>query len=98
MTLSHFDAQGQAHMVDVSDKAVTDRTAVAVGEVHMSPETLALVEAGTAKKKPDGTGQTNVAVRERKHQRIPRSSISRTLFAISAPSPASHAVPASVMR
>ena len=50
MTLSHFDAQGQAHMVDVSDKAVTDRTAVAVGEVHMSPETLALVEAGTAKK------------------------------------------------
>ncbi|MBF9061252.1 cyclic pyranopterin monophosphate synthase MoaC [Rhodobacterales bacterium HKCCSP123] len=48
--LSHFDAAGQAHMVDVSQKAVTDRIAVAEGWVRMRPETLALVEAGTAKK------------------------------------------------
>jgi cyclic pyranopterin phosphate synthase len=48
--LTHFDAAGQAHMVDVSDKAVTDRVAVAEGWVKMRPETLALVTAGTAKK------------------------------------------------
>ena len=48
--LTHFDAAGQAHMVDVSDKAVTDRVAIAEGAVVMTPETLALVEAGTAKK------------------------------------------------
>ncbi|MDP3342678.1 cyclic pyranopterin monophosphate synthase MoaC [Frigidibacter sp.] len=50
MTLTHFDAEGQAHMVDVSDKAVTDRVAVAEGCVVMKAETLALVIAGTAKK------------------------------------------------
>ena len=48
--LSHFDEGGQAHMVDVTEKAVTDRIAVAEGWVRMQPETLALVEAGTAKK------------------------------------------------
>ncbi len=48
--LSHFDAAGQAHMVDVSHKAVTDREAVAEALVVMAPDTLALVEAGTAKK------------------------------------------------
>ena len=48
--LSHFDEGGQAHMVDVSGKSVTDRVAVAEGWVKMRPETLALVEAGTAKK------------------------------------------------
>lgn len=48
--LTHFDGSGQAHMVDVSDKSVTDRVAVAEGWVRMRPETLALVEAGTAKK------------------------------------------------
>lgn len=48
--LTHFDAQGQAHMVDVSNKAVTDRVAVAEGAVVMRPATLALVQAGTAKK------------------------------------------------
>ena len=48
--LTHFDATGQAHMVDVSDKPVTDRVAVAQGWVRMRPETLALVTAGTAKK------------------------------------------------
>lgn len=46
MTLSHFDAAGQAHMVDVTDKAVTDRIAVAEGHVVMRPETLALVAGG----------------------------------------------------
>ena len=48
--LTHFDAAGQAHMVYVSDKPVTDRVAVAEGWVRMRPETLALVTAGTAKK------------------------------------------------
>ncbi|MCT2538641.1 cyclic pyranopterin monophosphate synthase MoaC [Sedimentimonas flavescens] len=50
MSLSHFDAQGRAHMVDVSDKEVTDRVAVAEGAVVMRPETLEYVLAGTAKK------------------------------------------------
>lgn len=48
--LSHFDAAGQAHMVDVSDKAVTDRIAVAEGHITMTPETLALVTEGRATK------------------------------------------------
>lgn len=48
--LSHFDATGQAHMVDVSAKPVTDREATAEALVIMSPETLALVEAGNARK------------------------------------------------
>lgn len=48
--LTHFDAQGHAHMVDVSDKDVTARVAVATGAVVMRPETLALVVNGTAKK------------------------------------------------
>ena len=48
--LTHFDAQGQAHMVDVGDKAHTRRVAVAEGRIHMEPATLALVQSGTAKK------------------------------------------------
>ncbi|HBZ43509.1 MAG TPA: cyclic pyranopterin monophosphate synthase MoaC [Maritimibacter sp.] len=48
--LTHFDEGGQAHMVDVSEKKVTDRTAVAEGLVVMEPATLELVKAGTAKK------------------------------------------------
>ncbi len=48
--LSHFDAAGQAHMVDVSDKAVTDRIAVAEGFITMTPATLALVTEGRAAK------------------------------------------------
>lgn len=48
--LTHFDDQGRAHMVDVSGKAVTAREAVAEGLVIMSPETLALVTEGRAKK------------------------------------------------
>ena len=48
--LSHFDEAGQAHMVDVSAKPVTDRIAVAEGRVVMRADTLALVLQGTAKK------------------------------------------------
>ena len=48
--LTHFDAEGQAHMVDVSEKPVTARTAVAAGVVRMAPETLALVTEGGAAK------------------------------------------------
>ena len=48
--LTHFDAQGQAHMVDVGAKASTHRVAVATGRIQMLPATLALVQAGTAKK------------------------------------------------
>jgi cyclic pyranopterin monophosphate synthase len=48
--LTHFDAAGAAHMVDVSEKSVTARRAVARGWVRMAPETLALVAAGTARK------------------------------------------------
>ena len=49
MSLTHFDKQGQAHMVDVSTKPVTDRKAVAEGLVIMLPETLALAQGGAAK-------------------------------------------------
>ena len=48
--LTHFDAQGQAHMVDVGSKALTRRVAVASGRIDMLPSTLALVASGTAKK------------------------------------------------
>ena len=47
---THFDAEGRARMVDVSDKAVTAREAVAEGFVAMHAETLALALSGTAKK------------------------------------------------
>jgi cyclic pyranopterin monophosphate synthase len=49
-TLTHFDAQGQAHMVDVSDKAATHRVARAGGVIRMLPATLALIRSGSAKK------------------------------------------------
>ena len=48
--LSHFDADGAAHMVDVSAKPVTDRVAVARGSVVMTAQTLALITSGQAKK------------------------------------------------
>jgi cyclic pyranopterin monophosphate synthase len=48
--LTHFDAQGQAHMVDVGAKAATHRVAIAQGRITMLPATLALIAAGTAKK------------------------------------------------
>jgi cyclic pyranopterin phosphate synthase len=48
--LTHFDAAGEAHMVDVGDKPVTHRVAVAAGRIRMSPLTLDLVRAGTTRK------------------------------------------------
>ena len=48
--LTHFDGQGQAHMVDVAAKAATHRIAVAQGLIAMKPATLALILAGNAKK------------------------------------------------
>ena len=48
--LTHFDKDGQAYMVDVSDKPVTARIAVAEGAVVMAPETLRMITQGTAKK------------------------------------------------
>jgi len=48
--LTHFDAAGQAHMVDVGGKEVTRRRAIAQGRILMQPATLALVLAGNAKK------------------------------------------------
>jgi cyclic pyranopterin phosphate synthase len=48
--LTHLDATGNAHMVDVSDKHVTSRSATAKALVLMLPETLALILGGTAKK------------------------------------------------
>jgi len=49
-TLTHFDAQGQAHMVDVSAKTSTHRIGVATGRIEMQAATLAIIESGTAKK------------------------------------------------
>jgi len=48
--LTHFDTQGQAHMVDVSAKETTHRVARASGVIRMLPATLALIESGHAKK------------------------------------------------
>ena len=49
-SLTHFDAQGQAHMVDVAAKADTHRVARATGSIRMLPGTLALIASGSAKK------------------------------------------------
>ena len=49
-SLTHFDTQGQAHMVDVGAKPATHRIAVATGRIEMQPATLAIIESGTAKK------------------------------------------------
>ena len=48
--LTHFEAAGQAHMVDVGDKAETQRRARAGGSIFMQPATLALIQEGNAKK------------------------------------------------
>ncbi len=48
--LTHFDAQGQAHMVDVAAKAETHRIARAGGSIRMKPSTLALIASGSTKK------------------------------------------------
>jgi cyclic pyranopterin monophosphate synthase len=48
--LSHFNGAGEAHMVDVGDKAITQRSAVCEGYIDMQPATLALIIAGNHKK------------------------------------------------
>ena len=50
MALTHFDGKGDAHMVDVSDKAVTDRIAQASAWIKMKPETFDIITQGRAKK------------------------------------------------
>ena len=72
-TLTHLDAQGTAHMVDVGDKAETTRTAIAEGAVIMQPETLALIQSGNAKK-GDVLGTARLAgimAAKRTHELIP---------------------------
>jgi len=49
-SLTHFDADGQAHMVDVGAKAETRRVAVATGRILMLPDTFEMIRAGTARK------------------------------------------------
>ena len=71
--LTHLDQSGQASMVDVSEKDVTSRTAVAEGRVHMKPETLHLVLKGDAKK-GDVLGTARLAgimAAKRTHELIP---------------------------
>ncbi len=71
--LSHLDAQGQAHMVDVGGKAETDRMAIAEGSVVMAAGTLAIVRAGDAKK-GDVLGTARLAgimAAKRTHELIP---------------------------
>jgi cyclic pyranopterin phosphate synthase len=48
--LTHFDRDGKARMVDVTDKAASERVAVAAGAVYLRPETLALIQDGGVKK------------------------------------------------
>lgn len=48
--LTHFDTSGQAHMVDVGEKAETHRVARAMGSIYMRPETLKIILEGGAKK------------------------------------------------
>ncbi len=50
MSLTHFDAKGDAHMVDVSDKDVTSRIATAAGQIKMAQDTFDLIAQGRAKK------------------------------------------------
>jgi cyclic pyranopterin phosphate synthase len=71
--LSHLDAQGQAHMVDVGDKAETARIAIAEGCVVMQQATLAIVRDGEAKK-GDVLGTARLAgimAAKRTHELIP---------------------------
>jgi len=48
--LTHFDAAGQAHMVDIADKGISRRTAIAGGSIRMLPATLAKIREGSAAK------------------------------------------------
>jgi len=71
--LTHIDARGEAHMVDVGDKAETMRTAIAEGTVTMQPATLEMILAGDAKK-GDVLGVARVAgimAAKKTHELIP---------------------------
>ncbi len=71
--LTHLDASGEANMVDVSEKDVTSRTAIAEGCVVMRPETVALIRQGDAKK-GDVLGTARLAgimAAKRTHELIP---------------------------
>lgn len=71
--LSHLGKRGEARMVDVSDKASTERVAIAEGRVLMKPATLALVRRGNAKK-GDVLGAARLAgimAAKRTHELIP---------------------------
>jgi cyclic pyranopterin monophosphate synthase len=71
--LTHLDSTGAANMVDVSEKAVTSRTAVAEGSIVMLPETVALIRSGDAKK-GDVLGTARLAgimASKRTHELIP---------------------------
>jgi cyclic pyranopterin phosphate synthase len=71
--LSHITASGEAHMVDVSQKAVTTRVATAEGRILMKPETLALCLSGDAKK-GDVLGTARIAgimAAKKTHELIP---------------------------
>ena len=71
--LTHFDAQGQAHMVDVGAKAATHRVAVATGRIEMLPATLGIIQSGTVKK-GDVLGIARVAgimAAKKTHELIP---------------------------
>ncbi|NEQ52787.1 MAG: cyclic pyranopterin monophosphate synthase MoaC [Leptolyngbya sp. SIO3F4] len=59
-SLTHLDSGGSAHMVDVSNKAVTQRVAVAEGYLHMTHETLGAIEAGNLPK-GDVVGTARIA-------------------------------------
>ncbi len=58
--LTHFDSSGQAHMVDVGDKASTHRVAIATGCIQMNPNTYELIESG-GHKKGDVLGSARIA-------------------------------------
>jgi cyclic pyranopterin monophosphate synthase len=71
--LTHLDATGAAAMVDVADKAVTSRTAIATGHIRMLPETLAMIMSGNAKK-GDVLGVARIAgimAAKKTHELIP---------------------------
>ena len=71
--LTHLGAEGEAHMVDVGDKAETQRTATAEGLVTMRPETLRMIMAGDAKK-GDVLGAARIAgimAAKKTHELIP---------------------------
>jgi cyclic pyranopterin phosphate synthase len=71
--LTHLDESGAANMVDVAEKPVTERVAVAEGAVIMAPATLAMIRAGDAKK-GDVVGTARIAgimAAKRTHELIP---------------------------